>query len=679
MRIVIYCGHSFEEFSPKSEEEGRGGSEEAVINMARELVKLGNEVVVYNRCGDDEGEYDGVKYENYEYFEDITADIVVFWRQPNYIWQLKDKYKAKQTYLWLHDTVPETELLKIKHFVDGVFVLSGFHASLYPNLKDKLIRTSNGIKFEDINVKRDPYKIVYGSSYDRGLKELLEMWPEIKAYEKEATLTVFYGMSMIQDESFKDEIKHLLNQEGITELGRISHKEVAEQFASAGVWCYPCWFPEISCHPAGTRVMTESGEKPIEKVGFENVLTHTGKLKPVTATMRRKAEKLLEFKIQSGDNLLCTPEHPIYVYRDGKREFIEAGKVLGSDEIIFTKPNSFGGYKLNLSYNGRKNNLPTKENSVKDGYSITPKLGWWLGYFAGDGSASVRTGKVSVLVADKHPEHTQPVLDGFRELGIEPKQRQLRGCKEYYVHSYGLARALRRDFYDNKSKKIPYGLLAIPDVFDGLMAADGSSKNNYNFSFTSTSSLLIGYAKMALSLKGFAGKAQERTHKNGNKSYTLAWTELRKFKFYHSDDKEIRRKIKGISEMSHNGWVYNLEVADDNSFVANGHTVHNCITAMKAQAYGAIPVITPTAALQETVKWGLTTREPRDHNGEMPWGTEMPSRLMDQYVNITRKALNPDYQYRFRQMMIEDSKRYSWQRVALSWDRLWKFGKSLKK
>jgi hypothetical protein len=350
MNIQIYCGKSFEPFSPKSRAEGRGGSEEAVIELSTELAKLGNDVTVWNYCQDDEGEYDGVKYENYEYFDDITADVVVFWRQPNYIWDLRDKYKAKQTFLWLHDTVPESELLKIKHFVDGVFVLSGFHASLYPNMRDKLIRTANGIKFEDIKVKRDPYKIVYGSSYDRGLKELLEMWPEIKAYEKNATLTVFYGMSMIQDENFKDEIKHLLNQEGITELGRISHKEVAEQFASAGVWCYPCWFPEISC-----------------------------------------------------------------------------------------------------------------------------------------------------------------------------------------------------------------------------------------------------------------------------------------------------------------------------------------ITAMKAQAYGAIPVITPTAALQETVRWGLTTREPRDHNGEMPWGTEMPTRLMDRYVDITRKALDPDYQYRFRQMMMSDARRFTWERVALSWDRLWKFGRSLKK
>jgi len=249
MKIVIYCGRSFEEWSPKSEKTGVGGSEEAVIHIGRELVNLGDEVTVYNRCGDDEGTFDGVKYINYEYFKDVECDVLIYWRQPSYVYQLKDKVKAKQTYLWLHDTVPQEDILPIKYFVDGIFVLSGFHSSLYPQLKDKLIKTSNGINLEQFKqpITRDPYKIVYGSSYDRGLKELLEMWPEVKAYEPRATLNVFYGMSMIQDENFKDEIKHLLKQEGIAELGRISHEQVAKEFLSAGVWCYPVWFPEISC------------------------------------------------------------------------------------------------------------------------------------------------------------------------------------------------------------------------------------------------------------------------------------------------------------------------------------------------------------------------------------------------------------------------------------------------
>lgn len=98
------------------------------------------------------------------------------------------------------------------------------------------------------------------------------------------------------------------------------------------------------------------------------------------------------------------------------------------------------------------------------------------------------------------------------------------------------------------------------------------------------------------------------------------------------------------------------------------------ITAMKAQAGGAIPVVTPTAALQETVRWGFTTREPRDYKGEMPWGTEMPERLMDRFVKITRKALDPALQKRIRPKMMKDARRFSWTLVAMGWNNLFNLG-----
>jgi hypothetical protein len=258
MKIVFYCGSSQEPWSPKSIERGVGGSEEMTIRMAEQLALLGNKVTVYNNCSDEEGEYGDVTYENYEYFEKVKCDVIIFWRTPQYVHSLKDQYKSKKIYLWLHDCVPQDDILPVKHFLDGIFVLSGYHSTLYPALKDKVIITQNGVDLSlfDQKVKRNPKKIVYGSSYDRGLKELLEMWPEIKINDPEATLEYFYGTVGIdkqieagngQFKIFKDEIEYLTKQDGVKCLGRISHREVAQQYLSAGVWCYPCWFPEISC------------------------------------------------------------------------------------------------------------------------------------------------------------------------------------------------------------------------------------------------------------------------------------------------------------------------------------------------------------------------------------------------------------------------------------------------
>lgn len=251
MKIVFYCGNSMEDWSPKSVETGIGGSEEAVIELAKCLKELGHTVTVYNRCGDEEGDHNGVKYENYEYYDDPECDVLIYWRNPELIEKYK-RGKAKKVYLWLHDVVPEYEVLPIKHFVDGIFVLSQYHATYLPHLKDKIYVTQNGINLDDFDqkVKRIPHKIVYGSSYDRGLIDLLRMWPEIKLAVPEATLTVFYGRNGLEKGKFTDfleELDYLLKQEGVEELGRLSHKEVAKQYLSASIWAYPTWFPEISC------------------------------------------------------------------------------------------------------------------------------------------------------------------------------------------------------------------------------------------------------------------------------------------------------------------------------------------------------------------------------------------------------------------------------------------------
>lgn len=260
MTIHFYCGPSHEAFSPKSAEEGRGGSEEMVIGLARELAKK-NQVTVWNRCLDDEGVYDGVEYKNYDEFDITETDILIIWRSPSLLLSHKlDKVKAKK-YLWLHDTVPQLDVTPYIFAFEGIFCLSEWHKSYYvqltpPELRKKFIVTRNAAYLGNLgNYDRDPYTMVYGSLYNRGLLELLSVWPTIKTEVPEAKLRIFYGwqtlekiMPMEQFNKFKEEIEFQMDQEGVSHLGRISHAEVAKEMLSAGIWAYPCLnFNEISC------------------------------------------------------------------------------------------------------------------------------------------------------------------------------------------------------------------------------------------------------------------------------------------------------------------------------------------------------------------------------------------------------------------------------------------------
>lgn len=102
---------------------------------------------------------------------------------------------------------------------------------------------------------RDTKTIVYGSSYDRGLIHILEMWPDIIKEVPDAKLRIFYGWEMFDKVTkgnpgslaWREKMDKLMTQPGITHLGRISHGACQVEFQNAGIWAYPTHFGEISC------------------------------------------------------------------------------------------------------------------------------------------------------------------------------------------------------------------------------------------------------------------------------------------------------------------------------------------------------------------------------------------------------------------------------------------------
>lgn len=260
-RIAIYCGPTFEAWSPlDTKNKGLGGSEEAVVYLSKELTKLGYCVDVYCNCSAP-GQHDGVNYFNFwTYSKEIPYNIFIAWRNSEYV---EFAAESAQKYLWLHD-VQKMEYYTPERIdkIDKIFVLSKWHRD---NLKeipdDKFYLTRNGIISSDFSmanvVSRDPYKCVYASSPDRGLDVLLDMWPEIKAKCKDAHLHIFYGFTETYDKlhvnrsgmiAYKEHIMELVNKlDGVYYHGKVNHAELNTHFMSAGLWLYPTHFTEISC------------------------------------------------------------------------------------------------------------------------------------------------------------------------------------------------------------------------------------------------------------------------------------------------------------------------------------------------------------------------------------------------------------------------------------------------
>jgi glycosyltransferase involved in cell wall biosynthesis len=263
--IVFYSNFPFhvEDWAFPSIEKGIGGSEEAVIYLSQELAKLGYEVTVFNRCGDMEGQYNGVDYQSIDKFNlQDTFNILVFhraWQQP-----MQMNAKARKTAVWMHDNpqlFPILEDSQRSAFLasfDKLFMLSNFHKSMLPKWipEDKIFLTSNGIHLPDFNlqgISRNPKRLIYISDYTRGIEHLLANWEFILEEVPDAEIHIFYGWQGIDAlinspfiERFpqlpdkKQQLLRLFKQKNVYEYGRVGHKQLVEELFKSGIWAYPC-------------------------------------------------------------------------------------------------------------------------------------------------------------------------------------------------------------------------------------------------------------------------------------------------------------------------------------------------------------------------------------------------------------------------------------------------------
>lgn len=256
-------------------ERGLGGSESAVICMARELAELGLDVKIFNNC-EKEGVYNSVQYLDLSRLdtEYHTCDVFVGSRTcvPFYEARYEQLRKsAKLKILWMHDTFcgddPIVEDLVVNGSIDEIFTLSDFHTAYISNcwhggnrrnfevLKNKIWMTRNGINLHipEVDVKaKDPDLFVYNASVSKGMKPLLNsIWQQIKTAIPNARLTIiggYYKWDITREDIYEVEVKELYDQHhgknGVTFTGIIPQHEIAKHLAKASLFLYPGAFPE---------------------------------------------------------------------------------------------------------------------------------------------------------------------------------------------------------------------------------------------------------------------------------------------------------------------------------------------------------------------------------------------------------------------------------------------------
>lgn len=226
--IVYYCGISMP-WSPLQKD--LGGSEQAVKHLSKEWVKTGKKVAVYGNLswyGNVDG-VDYIEYVNFRFWDEY--DTLILWRLFGTYPFITQNILANKLFVDIHDNIPEHYqlLLQNKHKITSWMIKSEFQgefidAMLGQKIPNKVI-IPNGIRIDDFSVptkeSRNSYRMCYCSCYTRGLYRILKnIWPVIYKLEPRAELHIYYGMDLVTDQKFKDEMEKLLSQPGVMDHGR---------------------------------------------------------------------------------------------------------------------------------------------------------------------------------------------------------------------------------------------------------------------------------------------------------------------------------------------------------------------------------------------------------------------------------------------------------------------------
>lgn len=353
------------------------------------------------------------------------------------------------------------------------------------------------------------------------------------------------------------------------------------------------------CFGAGTLIQTNQGLKSIEDVHIgDMVLTHKGRWKKVLATGSKMANTIC-VSGQGSSGIITTPNHPFYV-REMSREW---DPLLKRNRRIFGKPmwkrasespGSFWGIPDNAEKTSV--NMPIRQGNEHGVPVFNERLMFVVGAYIGNGWTRISKRRSCVLIAmGKHVDCTN--LEGSMDkAGLNYSKQSMRTAYRYQISNSSLAKWLKQEFGSGASKKsVPawliYGASRLfqTSFLDGYYFTDGCEYKNSKGQATGKTISTVS-KKLSVSLKLLCAclgySVSERMHippKTGiiegrtvNQRPVYSVTYRRTSRSAFNSHGMLWLKCKKIKETGRYEEVWNIEVEEDNSYTADGITVHNC-------------------------------------------------------------------------------------------------------
>lgn len=342
------------------------------------------------------------------------------------------------------------------------------------------------------------------------------------------------------------------------------------------------------CFRKGTLITTNKGYKNIEDIQKgDMVLTHKNRFKKVITPMITKSNKIYELNIQGSPISYVTSEHPYYV-RTANRQWDNSIK---TSRRYLSEP-----YWKPVKELEKNDFIGVPINTICDNiYGLSEEDCWLLGRYIADGHyRKYKTGnQLKYQVVYSIGENKLDIFKNSvsRNFSCYSHTQSVYRC---VISSKRLVELIEKFKLGNSAidKNISVELLNLPInlakcVLDGYMSGDGCfTKNKY--SATSISKKLI-YGLGQLVMKVYKVPYSVCFVKRPSKTTICGRIVNQHDTWQITFDKKIKKQTHAVVDgdfiwfpfrskksLDIVDTVYNFEVEDDNSYVANNCIVHNC-------------------------------------------------------------------------------------------------------
>src|SRR5262245_60233541 len=352
-----------------------------------------------------------------------------------------------------------------------------------------------------------------------------------------------------------------------------------------------------ACFPAGTMLSAINGPQPIEENREGDfVLTHRGRYRRVTETMRRESY-LYRLKIDKLPEMRVTGEHPFFTDQgwidaadlEPKRHFVQigccaerAGEPVTIDIAGAQAPEII--YQPNIKLRGGP--ISHSVSPVRAGVQIDEEIAWLLGMYIVEGS--ITEGRdVRFTLSANEQEHADRICAILRDrLWLTASKTltdyEARGSSLFNVRvdSEFFALWLQNNFASGiDHKRVPQWMMTADErvqaaFLKGVADGDGTPTNAQQIRITLSNEILVRQIfEIATRLGYYPTLRPDHMPPNANvRSWSVAFgptynAGMARGGFYRVREVELTEEY---------ATVYNFEVEEDHTYVANQVVVHNC-------------------------------------------------------------------------------------------------------